>query len=195
MGDSGYIGLNSAAVDYVIARFDFVKKNGSYKNKDFIATARNVVEKAKNDGTLGKAWSLVEAACDGYKNSEATIFMRQSKVLLPYANGDFRVIDRLLSYFGTINGDYSSADDFLKITAITDYVSPYNTVWSVLFPLKTFLKPAPKDDLFKIGDEEHIRSFESFWGRSILCSLPACDDFNIRVSVILSRPLLYLCDR
>jgi hypothetical protein len=166
MADHGVVGLHPACLEYLYSRLDLVIENpgGAYDDiVNFTKVVKATVRKAEEDGTLDKAWTLVRDACKDF--SEAENFLKESTALLPHANGDWRVIDRMLSDYGAPAGTFSSTEEFLTTEPPKGYKKCYNTVWYYLYSRETWSKPTPDSAIFKEGDQEHIANLEAFWGK------------------------------
>lgn len=166
MADHGVVGLNPSCLEYLYHRLDLVIENpgGAYDDiVKFTEVVKATVKKSEGDGTLDKAWTLVLGACKDL--DEAEDFLAESTALLPHANGDWRIIDCMLSDYGAPAGTFRSAEEFLTAEPPKDYKKCYNTVWYSLYSRLTWSKPRPDSALFKEWDQEYISNLEAFWGK------------------------------
>lgn len=160
------VGLHPSSLEYLYQRLDLVIENpdGAYDDiADFTEVVKATVKKSEEDGTLDQAWSLVRDACKDFE--EAENFLAESTALLPYANGDWRVVDCMLSDYGAPAGTFTSADGFLVAEPQEGYEEGYNTVWYFTHPRHMWSKPFPDSTVFKEGDQEHMENLEAFWGK------------------------------
>lgn len=161
------IGLHPACLEYLYSRLDSVITNeGGHYQSDFVSlttTVKQIVQRVQDGNKLDEAWSVVCGACKGLPSAD--VFLAQTTALLPYANSDWRVIDRMLyNYSGKYN-KYKTVDEFL-ISRGTDFTTSYLGVWSYAHPIEPGNeKPLPAVPIFKDGDQVQILNFKAFWGK------------------------------